>query len=147
VSGDCVFCRVIAGEIPRSIIYDDERVVAFLDLHPVHDGHTLVVPRAHLDDLRACPAELAGHLFAVGARLAPAIVGVTGAEGFNIWTAAGRAAGQSVFHLHLHVLPRFTGDAFGPRMPAGHPRECPRPTLDRMAERIRAAGAISPRAG
>lgn len=140
MSGDCVFCRVVAGEIPRSVVFEDERVVAFLDLHPVHDGHTLVVPRAHHVDLRECPADLAGHLFAVGTRLAPAIVAVTGADGFNIWTAAGRAAGQTVFHLHLHVLPRFAGDTFGPRPPGGHPRECPRAALDRMAERIRTAG-------
>jgi histidine triad (HIT) family protein len=147
VSDDCVFCRVLSGDLPGSVVYEDDRVAAFLDLHPVHEGHTLVVPRAHLADLRACPPGLAGHLFEVGARLAPAIVAVTGAEGFNIWTAAGRAAGQTVFHLHLHVLPRFTGDAFGPRLPSGHPRECARPALDHMAERIRAVAAVSPPAG
>lgn len=144
MSGDCVFCRVLAGEIPGSVVYEDDRVAAFLDLYPVHDGHTLVVPRAHLADLRGCPADLAGHLFGVGTRLAPAIVAVTGADGFNIWTAAGRAAGQTVFHLHLHVLPRFAGDGFGPRLPAGRAVECPRPTLDRMAERIRTAAAVRP---
>jgi diadenosine tetraphosphate (Ap4A) HIT family hydrolase len=131
---------VLAGEVPASVVHEDERAVAFLDLHPVHDGHTLVVPRVHCADLRDCPADLAAHLFAVGARLAPAIVAVTGADGFNIWTAAGRAAGQTVFHLHLHVLPRFAGDTFGPRLPGGPPQECPRPALDEMAARIRAAG-------
>lgn len=140
MNADCVFCRVVAGEIPGSVVYEDGRVIAFLDLHPVHDGHTLVVPRIHHVDLRSCPPDLAAHLFAVGARLAPAIVAVTGADGFNIWTAAGRAAGQTVFHLHLHVLPRFAGDAFGPRLPGGRPQECPRPALDQMAARIRAAG-------
>jgi histidine triad (HIT) family protein len=140
MSADCVFCRVIAGDLPASVVYEDDRAVAFLDIFPVHEGHTLVVPRDHAADLRDCPADLAAHLFAVGARLAPSIVAATGADGFNIWTAAGPAAGQTVFHLHLHVLPRFAGDGFGPRLPKLPPRESPRTALDRVAARIRAAG-------
>ena len=140
MSADCVFCRVIAGELPASVVYEDDRAVAFLDIFPVHEGHTLVVPRDHAVDLRDCPADLAAHLFAIGARLAPAIVAVTDADGFNIWTAAGRAAGQTVFHLHLHVLPRFAGDGFGPRLPKIPPRESPRSALDHMAARIRSLG-------
>jgi len=140
VSAQCVFCRVLAGDLPASVVYEDERCVAFLDLFPVHDGHTLVVPRQHVVDLRDCPGDLAAHLFTVGARLAPTITAVTAADGFNIWTAAGQAAGQTVFHLHLHILPRFAGDGFGPRLPKAHPREWPRPDLDHMAARIRAVG-------
>ena len=140
MSEACVFCRVLAGELPASIVHEDDRCVAFLDLFPVHEGHTLVVPRQHVPDLRHCPGDLAGHLFVVARDLAPAVVAATGADGFNIWTAAGHAAGQTVFHLHLHVLPRFKGDGFGPRLPKAHPRESPRPDLDLMASRIRSGG-------
>lgn len=137
---DCVFCRIVAGTAPASVIHEDDQAVAFLDLHPVHAGHTLVVPRRHVPDLRSCDAGLAAHLFAVAARLAPGIERATDADGFNVWTAAGRAAGQTVFHLHLHVLPRYHGDVFGPRPPGGPPPPASRSDLDALAARIRAAG-------
>jgi len=107
----------------------------------VHPGHTLVVPRQHLTDLSTCPGELAGRLFAVSAALAPAVVAASGADGFNVWTANGRAAGQEVFHLHLHILPRFTRDAFGLRFPKGYPTEASRAELDAMAAKVRARAA------
>lgn len=136
----CVFCQIAAGAAPASVVYRDDEVIAFLDLHPVHAGHTLVAPRAHAADVRHCSPELAARLFEVSARLAPAIVEVTEADGFNVWTAAGRAAGQTVFHAHLHVLPRFVGDAFGPQVLKGHPHAVGREELDTMAARIRAVG-------
>lgn len=137
---DCVFCRIVAGQAPASRVYEDEVAIAFLDVHPVHPGHTLVVPRRHLVDLRECDAHLAAHLFAVSAGLAPGIMRTVDADAFNIWTAAGRAAGQTVFHLHLHILPRFRGDVFGPRLPKDGLVEAARADLERVAERIRAAG-------
>jgi histidine triad (HIT) family protein len=140
MTDECVFCRIAAGQESASLVYEDNLAVAFLDLHPVHAGHTLVVPRYHLTDLRDCDGALAAHLFAVSARLAPAITRAMEADGFNIWTAAGRAAGQSVFHLHLHVLPRFFGDVFGPRLPKEGLVAATRSDLDRVAARIRAAG-------
>jgi histidine triad (HIT) family protein len=105
-------------------VYEDDDLVAFLDLFPVHPGHTLVVPRGHVADLCSCP-------------LPPAIVDATGAQGFNVWTANGAAAGQEIFHLHLHVLPRFDDDAFGLRFPKSYPKEASRLELDAMAERIK----------
>jgi histidine triad (HIT) family protein len=137
VSGDCVFCRIVRGDAPAAFVYQDEQIAAFLDLYPVHAGHTLVVPRAHVEDLLACPGDLAGRLFAVSSRLAPAVMGAVGADGFNVWTANGRAAGQSVFHLHLHILPRFQTDQFGLRFPKDYPREADRAALDAVAARIR----------
>jgi histidine triad (HIT) family protein len=134
---DCVFCRIVTGEEPGSVLYRDRDVVAFLDLFPVNAGHTLVVPRAHVADLRSCPEAVAGRLFAVSARLAPAIMAATGAPGFNVWTADGKVAGQEVRHLHLHVLPRFPDDAFGLRFPKSYPREASRAELEAMAEAIR----------
>jgi diadenosine tetraphosphate (Ap4A) HIT family hydrolase len=105
----------------------------------VHPGHTLVVPKRHVSDLISCPPDLAGRLLTVSAELAPAIVGATGAAGFNVWTANGRVAGQEVFHLHLHLLPRHENDAFGLRFPRGYPREAPRQELDALAAKVRAA--------
>ena len=103
------------------------------------EGHTLVVPRRHLRDLADCPPDVAARLFSVSASLASAIVSATGSSGFNIWTANGESAGQEVFHLHLHVLPRHRGDAFGLRFPKGYPREANRAELDRVAAKVRAA--------
>ncbi len=134
---DCVFCRVVAGTAPRSIVYEDDDLVAFLDLFPVHPGHTLVVPRGHVADLCSCPLPIAARLFRASTCLAPAIVDATGAQGFNVWTANGAAAGQEIFHLHLHVLPRFDDDAFGLRFPKSYPKEASRLELDAMAERIK----------
>jgi histidine triad (HIT) family protein len=134
---DCVFCAILEGRAPGSVIYEDEDAVVFLDLFPVHPGHALVVPRRHVEDLDSCPGELAGRLFEVSARVAPAIVRATDAAGFNVWTANGEAAGQEVFHLHLHVLPRYEDDTFGLRFPKGYPQEAERAALDAMADRIR----------
>lgn len=133
----CVFCRIVAGAAPGSIVYEDDDVVAFLDRFPVHPGHTLVVPRGHVPDLCACPPTVAARLFRTSARLAPAIVEATRAQGFNVWTANGKAAGQEIFHLHLHILPRFEEDAFGLRFPTSYPREASRAALDAMADTIR----------
>lgn len=137
MTADCVFCAVIAGRLPASFVYRDDRAVAFLDVYPVHPGHTLVVPRTHVVDLLDCPGDVASHLFDVSRRLAPAVVQAAAAAGFNVWTANGRAAGQQIFHLHVHILPRFEDDAFGLRFPQSYPQEATRADLDAMAEQIR----------
>lgn len=106
---DCIFCAIAAGDAPASIVYEDEQAVAFLDLHPVTTGHTLVIPRRHATDL----LDSAGAL----AEIAPAVEATTAllvdrlqADGLNLFQATGAAAGQTVFHLHVHLLPRRTGD-------------------------------------
>ena len=134
--GNCLFCSVIQRVMPGSFVYEDDRALAFLDMYPVNSGHTLVVPKTHMADLRDCPPDLAAHLFAVSTRLAPAVAAAVEADGFNVWTANGRAAGQTVFHLHLHILPRFTTDAFGLRFPDDYPRKADRAELDAVAARI-----------
>jgi histidine triad (HIT) family protein len=134
---DCVFCSILRGQLPASLVHEDDMSVAFLDIHPIHAGHTLVIPRQHYGNVASCPSELAGHLFAVSARLGPAVVRATDAHGFNVWTANGQAAGQDVFHLHLHILPRYREDTFGLRFPKGYPNEARRTDLDVMAERVR----------
>jgi histidine triad (HIT) family protein len=137
MKADCIFCQILARKIPGSFVFEDDVVAVFLDLYPVNPGHALVVPKGHTDDLLSCLPEVAGRLFEVAARFAPVLVRATGAEGFNVWTANGQAAGQEVFHLHLHVLPRFGNDTFGLRFPKGYPRAAPREELDAMAAEIR----------
>ena len=134
---DCIFCSIVAGASPASMIYEDDEVAAFLDLFPVNPGHTLVIPKRHVTDLLSCTGTLVGRLFERAHDLAPHIVRATNATGFNVWTANGADAGQEIFHLHLHILPRFVDDSFGLRFPKGYPRESPRDELERMASTIR----------
>lgn len=102
---DCLFCRIIAGEVPSRQVYADENAVAFLDVEPWQEGHTLVIPRRHVEDALVDPQVLA--------ELAPAVRAVSqllrdrlGASGFNVLTNVGADSGQAVFHAHVHVLPR-----------------------------------------
>ncbi len=134
---NCVFCDIVSGQAPASIVYENEVALAFMDIYPVHPGHTLVVPRTHVVNLASCPTELVGELFQLSARIAPAIATATDAAGFNVWTANGKAAGQEVFHLHLHILPRYHDDTFGLRFPKGYPEEAPRDALEELAVKIR----------
>jgi len=106
----CVFCKMVAGEIPVAKVYEDEAVLAFLDIGPISDGHTLVIPKQHCTSVHGCDP---GVLSAVAARLgkiAQAVVAATNADGYNVLANNGRAAGQVVEHLHFHVIPRKTGD-------------------------------------
>lgn len=136
---ECPFCAVIGGSAPGSIVYEDELSVALMDICPVYAGHTLVVPRTHYENLVSCPEDLAAHLFTVTGKLGPAIMEATGGTAFNVWTANGEDAGQRVFHLHLHVLPRFPDDKFGLRFPKGFPAVSDPEELEAMATRIRSA--------
>ncbi|OQX61989.1 MAG: HIT family protein [Anaerolinea sp. 4484_236] len=115
---DCVFCRILAGELPSSTIYKDEVCTAILDIQPINDGHVLVIPNEHYPRLADLPPEVGGHLFEVGQRIAAAIPksGVK-CEGVNFFLADGKAAMQDVFHVHLHVIPRYEGDGFGFQFP------------------------------
>ena len=133
----CVFCDIVSGVAPASIVYEDDLVAAFLDLYPVNPGHTLVIPKRHVADLQSCSSGVMGELFVRAQGVASAVVRATGATGFNVWTANGADAGQEIFHLHLHVLPRFRDDEFGLRFPKGYPRESSRDELDEMAATIR----------
>ena len=136
----CVFCRIITGEMPASFAYADERVVAFLDINPVNAGHTLVIPRRHVASARDLDPELGGHLWRVGVQIARALprAGVR-LEGVDFFVADGASAGQEVFHVHLHVIPRFVGDGFGLRFGPNNRLPAERATLEALAGRIRAA--------
>ena len=106
----CVFCRIVTGEHPAEIVYQDERVIAFLDINPLNPGHTLVIPKSHVESLSELPEALSGSLLTAAARVAKAAREALGAAGVNLVLNDGRAAGQAVPHLHLHVVPRFPGD-------------------------------------
>jgi histidine triad (HIT) family protein len=110
---DCVFCDLVAGRGAVSTVYEDDRFMAFLDVAPVNPGHTLVVPKQHYSSLADLDEETGMYLFRVAQKVAHAIrhSGLR-CEGVNLFLADGAAAFQEVFHVHLHVLPRFQGDSF-----------------------------------
>jgi histidine triad (HIT) family protein len=109
----CVFCEIVAGRAPASVVYEDDRCLAIMTIGPVNPGHLLVLPRAHAPYLADLDEETGGHLFVVAMRMAAAIrASGLRCEGINLFLADGEAAFQEVFHLHLHVFPRFTGDGF-----------------------------------
>ncbi|MGT2846788.1 HIT family protein [Streptococcus massiliensis] len=107
---DCIFCKIIAGEIPSSKVYEDEHVLAFLDISQVTPGHTLVIPKEHYRTILDMNAESASHLFAKVPEIANKIMRATGAKGMNIMNNTEEIAGQSVFHTHVHLAPRYSTD-------------------------------------
>ena len=137
---ECIFCRVLAGDLPASFVHRDDRCAAFMDIRPVNPGHLLVVPLAHAPHLADLDAVTAGHLMAVGHRLAAALrtSGIR-CEGVNFFLADGEVAGQEVFHAHLHLFPRFPNDGFGLRFGPHYGQVPPRAALEESADRIRKA--------
>jgi len=135
---ECIFCKIIDGKAPASLVFADELCVAFLDIHPLNPGHLLVVPRLHAPALADLPVGTGGRLFQVAQKLAAALrqSGLR-CEGINLFLADGAAAGQEVFHLHLHVLPRFAGDGFGFKRSPGTAPQPERSILDAYAQDIR----------
>jgi histidine triad (HIT) family protein len=115
---DCIFCRIASGQIPATKIYEDEVVVAFLDIGPISDGHTLVMPRQHFEKVHSCPPELLGQIWTRLGKIAGAVALAVGADGYNVLCNNGRAAGQVVDHLHFHIVPRKTGDGVFAQWPS-----------------------------
>jgi histidine triad (HIT) family protein len=136
---DCIFCRIIAGEIPASIVHRGATATAFLDIRPATTGHLLVVPNRHHARLADTPVETWAHVMRIARRLAGALrASELPADGINVWVADGEVAGQDVAHLHVHVIPRSTGDGFGVDAKAWQAPPPSRAELDRQAEAIRA---------
>ena len=135
----CIFCDLIAGAAEVSVCYEDSIAIAFLDIQPVNAGHTLVVPRAHYETLEDIPHDVAAHLFEVAMRLSGVIRETTRAEGMNMVVNSGAAAGQDVFHYHVHVIPRCKGDGFDVPLPFPGSDMPDRQRLDATAARIIAA--------
>lgn len=135
MSESCVFCRIVAGTAPASRVYEDERTLAFMDIRPVTPGHLLVVPKAHAVGLADLPEADGAAVMQTAMRCAAALrTSTIDTEGINLFLADGVAAGQVVFHVHLHVLPRFGGDGFGLDIRYGLPPQ--REALDEQAAQL-----------
>ncbi len=107
---DCIFCKIVSGGIPAEKIYENEKVLAFMDILPANFGHTLVIPKAHHENLIDTEDSLLCEIILTVKKLAPVIMKALGAEGYNLAVNSGRVAGQIVFHTHFHIIPRFSND-------------------------------------
>jgi histidine triad (HIT) family protein len=109
-SPDCLFCRIVAGDLPATVVDEDARTLAFMDINPATRGHALVVPRAHASDMHEIPAEDLQAVALAAQRLAGRMRARLGADGVNLINSCGAVAWQTVFHLHMHVIPRYADD-------------------------------------
>ncbi len=107
---ECVFCKIVKGELPSWKVYEDEDVIAFLDINPAAPGHTLVVPKKHYRNILDAPEDVVAKVFVVAKKIANAVMKGLGAKGVNVLTNAESVAGQIVFHFHVHVIPRYKED-------------------------------------
>jgi len=135
---DCIICKLLSGELEVSMVFQDDCCSAFMDIQPVNPGHVLVVPNRHAPDLASLGEEEGAQIFRIGQRLATVLrSGIVRCEGVNFFLADGEAAGQEVFHVHLHVFPRYVGDGFRLVLPSTYTQKPERKELDALAEKIR----------
>ena len=135
MKADCIFCKLVAKQIPASIVYEDDATLAFMDLGQVNPGHVLVACKAHADNIYELDDVQAAAVFRTAARVARAIRAAFDPAGLSIYQANGTPAGQTVFHFHLHVLPRHDGDGMQLVWPLKNP---PREQLEAHCAKIRA---------
>jgi histidine triad (HIT) family protein len=137
---DCIFCKIAKSVAPASVVYSDEKVLAFLDIQPVNPGHVLVIPKTHAKELSELDPEVGGQMFNAAMVVAEGLrkSGMK-CEGVNLILADGEAAFQDVFHVHLHVIPRFRGDGFVLTVGPNYDIKPERKELDTVAEQIRKA--------
>ena len=134
----CPFCRILKGELPVSLIHEEADHLVIADIQPVTPGHMLVIPRAHAPHLADLAPGMGGRLFGTAEKMAAALRRTElRCEGVTLHLADGEQAGQDVFHVHIHVIPRFSGDGFGLKLPPGYHDLPPRPALDEVAAEIR----------
>ena len=133
---NCIFCRIVAKEIPAAVVYEDEHTLAFMDAGQVNPGHVLVAAKGHAENLYELSDAQAGALLRTAARVARAIRDSYQPEGLSVYQANGKAAWQSVFHYHMHLVPRHEGDGMALTWPAKNP---PREKLAEYAGAIRKA--------
>ena len=136
--GECIFCQIVEGKVPASVVHRDDVVMAFMDIRPVNTGHVLVIPLKHFAEMSDMDEETGMRLFQVTMRVQKAVraSGVR-CEGINLFLADGEAAFQEVFHVHMHIIPRFRGDSF--KIKADWSRQPSRADLDDVAGKIRGA--------
>ena len=133
---NCVFCRIVRGEIPATVVWQDDLTIAFMDIGSVNPGHMLVAAKAHVENLYGADDRLAAAMFQTAARVARAAHQALQPHGISVYQANGAAAGQTVFHVHIHVLPRWESDGMRLTWPVRNP---PREELERVAAQLRAA--------
>jgi histidine triad (HIT) family protein len=130
----CVFCRIVAKEIPATTVYEDAHTLAFMDIGQVNPGHVLVAAKAHAENLYALDDATAAAVFRSAARVARALRDAFAPAGLSVYQANGKPAGQTVLHFHIHLVPRHDGDGMALTWPVKNP---PREELERHAARIR----------
>lgn len=136
MTDNCLFCKIISGEIPSKQVYEDDAVYAFLDIYPASEGHTLVAPRKHFSSFTEMSAEDVASLFEAARKITAAVEKAVSAEGSNVGINNGEVAGQEVPHVHVHVIPRKKGDG-GRGIKSIVWTEPDRTNLDEVAEKIR----------
>jgi histidine triad (HIT) family protein len=135
MKAECVFCKLVARQIPASVVYEDEATLAFMDLGQVNPGHVLVASKPHAENIYELDDAQAAAVFRAAARVARAVRAAFDPPGLSVYQANGKPAGQTVFHFHLHVLPRHDGDGMQLVWPVKNP---PRETLEAYGAKIRA---------
>jgi histidine triad (HIT) family protein len=133
----CIFCEIAAGRIPAQVVYQDDQCLAFMDLMPITKGHVLVIPKAHAENIWELSHAAAAAMLPAAQKIAAALrnSGLP-CEGVNLHMANGQVAGQSVFHAHIHVVPRASGDGFGLKFPPGYGAEADKDELSATAQLI-----------
>ncbi|MDO8504628.1 MAG: HIT family protein [Candidatus Liptonbacteria bacterium] len=135
---DCIFCKIGKKEIPADMVYEDNNSFAILDIHPVAPGHTMVLPKIHADNLLALPEEEIGPLFEAVKTVLGKLKRALGPDGFTVGINHGSVSGQEIDHLHIHLIPRFKGDAGSSiNSVVNNP---PKETIQEIAEKIKKAG-------
>lgn len=135
---DCIFCEIIAGRAPATIVASNDDTIAAMDLRQFHPGHVLIIPKAHVADIRDASDELAAELMKMVARVARAVDATFPSDGISVWHSAGEGANQEVPHLHIHVHPRFLGDGVL-RVYPSPPNQPERKQLELWGDGLRAA--------
>lgn len=132
----CVFCRIVARQIPATVVHEDEHTLAFMDLGQVNPGHVLVAVKAHVENVFGLGTDQASAVSATMLRVARAIRAAFAPHGLSVYQANGKAAGQTVFHYHVHLVPRYEGDGMALSWPVKNP---PREKLEEYAAKIKAS--------
>jgi histidine triad (HIT) family protein len=134
MADDCIFCSIVAGDAPATIVDEDEHTIAFMDIHPWTRGHALVIPREHYQDLHEISDEALAQTMSAAKRLAARVRDNLSADGVNLLNSTGRAAWQTVFHFHVHVIPRYEDDPL--ELPV-RPQEGDPDEIEQDAEKLR----------
>lgn len=136
---DCVFCKIIDGTYSSSKIYEDDDLLAFMDIQPINHGHVLIIPKKHDERISDLDDSLTSKILVLAKKISKAILkSEIKSEGINYFLAEGEAAGQEIFHTHFHIIPRYKNDGFGLFFPEGYKNKHERQELDDAADKIKA---------